>query len=131
MNKMVENSSDNHIQNLKESAKFAGKFALTFSAVSRRVRAGINPHRDEKSQDSEGENWRKQSSAFLFVEVVVTNVVAMGVLDRAKQVSGLSDADGSTRPYVCLACETAFEVQHHSCPVCGSFDVRCSRWVQE
>lgn len=54
----------------------------------------------------------------------------MGVFDRAKEVSGMTDeADGP--PYVCLACETVFEVQHHTCPVCGSFDVRRSKWVQK
>ena len=55
----------------------------------------------------------------------------MGVFDRAKMVSGLSSAEGDAGPYVCLACEARFEVQHHCCPVCGSFDVRYSRWVQE
>ena len=55
----------------------------------------------------------------------------MGVLDRAKKVSGIAGHVDESLPYVCLACETTFEVQHHSCPVCGSFDVRYSRWVQE
>jgi rRNA maturation endonuclease Nob1 len=55
-------------------------------------------------------------------------VVAMGVLERAKEVSGISTEDGEL-PYVCLACETPFDVQHHSCPVCGSFDVRRAKWV--
>jgi rRNA maturation endonuclease Nob1 len=55
----------------------------------------------------------------------------MGVLNRAKQVSGISKVDEERPPYVCLACETVFEVQHHTCPVCGSFDVRRSKWVQE
>jgi len=55
----------------------------------------------------------------------------MGVIDRAKAMSGLSETEEERLPYVCLACETAFEVQYHACPVCGSFDVRCSRWVQE
>ena len=55
----------------------------------------------------------------------------MGVLDRAKEVSGISEEDGESLPYVCLACETVFEVQHHTCPVCGSFDVRHSKWVQQ
>jgi rRNA maturation endonuclease Nob1 len=54
----------------------------------------------------------------------------MGVLDRAKEVSGISDEE-EPLPYVCLACETPFEVQHHSCPACGSFDVRRSKWVTE
>ena len=55
----------------------------------------------------------------------------MGVLDRAKEVSGISDGEQERLPYVCLACETAFEVQHHSCPVCGSFDIRLGKWVEE
>ena len=55
----------------------------------------------------------------------------MGVLDRAKEVSGLSGSGETANAYVCLACETTYEVQHHSCPVCGSFDIRCSKWVQE
>jgi len=58
-------------------------------------------------------------------------VVVTGVLDRAKEVSGISDGNGELPPYVCLACEAPFEVQHHSCPVCGSFDVRRSKWVME
>jgi rRNA maturation endonuclease Nob1 len=59
------------------------------------------------------------------------SVVVMGVLDRAKEVSGLSESGETANAYVCLACETTYEVQHHSCPVCGSFDIRCSKWVQE
>ena len=55
----------------------------------------------------------------------------MGVLDRAKEVSGISTADDESLPYVCLACETGFEVQHHRCPACGGFDVRSTEWVQE
>ncbi len=54
----------------------------------------------------------------------------MGVLDRAKEVSGVSESDEEHPQYVCLACETPFEVQHHTCPVCGSFDIRCSKWVE-
>jgi rRNA maturation endonuclease Nob1 len=56
----------------------------------------------------------------------------MGVLDRAKSISGLGTGeDGDPPPYICLACETEFEVQHHSCPACGSFDIRRSKWVTE
>jgi len=54
----------------------------------------------------------------------------MGVLDRAKEVSGLSGADEESPPYVCLACDSPFEVQHHRCPACGSFDVRREKWVR-
>lgn len=55
----------------------------------------------------------------------------MGVLDRAKQVSGLTTREDGHQPYVCLACESPWPVQHHTCPVCGSFDVRRTRWVLE
>lgn len=58
-------------------------------------------------------------------------VVAMGVLDRAKQVSGITATAAARSPYVCLACETTFEVQYHSCPDCGSFDIRRSKWLRE
>jgi len=54
----------------------------------------------------------------------------MGVLDRAKEVSGVKTTGGNRPPYVCLACETPFEVQHHSCPGCGSFDIRRSKWIE-
>ncbi len=59
------------------------------------------------------------------------DVVAMGVLDRAKQVSGVTESGEECLPFVCLACESPFEVQHHSCPVCGSYDLRSAKWVQE
>jgi rRNA maturation endonuclease Nob1 len=55
----------------------------------------------------------------------------MGVLNKAKKVSGISEEGEERALYVCLACETTFEVQHHTCPTCGSFDVRHSKWVQE
>jgi rRNA maturation endonuclease Nob1 len=58
-------------------------------------------------------------------------VVAMGVFDRAKEVSGISRSEDESFPYVCLACEAGFDVQHHRCPVCGSFDVRRTKWVQK
>ena len=53
----------------------------------------------------------------------------MGVLNRAKAVSGLGSSDDDADPYICLACETTFEVQHHSCPACGSYDIRRAKWV--
>lgn len=53
----------------------------------------------------------------------------MGVIDRAKQVSGFAEREDGHRPYVCLACETPYFVQYHTCPVCGSFDLRRTRWV--
>jgi rRNA maturation endonuclease Nob1 len=55
----------------------------------------------------------------------------MGVIDRAKRASGTSETAEDRLSYVCLACSTPFEVQYHSCPRCGSFDVRCAKWVQE
>lgn len=55
----------------------------------------------------------------------------MGVFDRAKAVSGISAATEDATPYVCIFCGETFEVQHHRCPDCNSFDIRYSRWVQE
>lgn len=52
----------------------------------------------------------------------------MGVLMKTERTS---DTDGEYSQYVCLSCGTGFEVQHHVCPVCESFDVRYSKWVQE
>ena len=74
---------------------------------------------------------RKQSTSFLAIEHLSRSVVAMDVLDRAKQVSGISTEDEECLPYVCLACETEFEVQYHRCPDCESFDVRYSKWNQQ
>jgi len=84
-----------------------------------------------ESRDVTAKKCRKQSPAFLFACCIETNVVAMGVLDRARAMSGLTDSEDDGLPYVCLACETALEVQHHNCPVCGSFDIRCSKWIRE
>lgn len=84
-----------------------------------------------ESRDVTAKKCRKQSPAFLFACCIKTNVVAMGVLDRARAMSGLTDSEDDGLPYVCLACETALEVQHHNCPVCGSFDIRCSKWIRE
>lgn len=56
----------------------------------------------------------------------------MGVLEKATSLAKIaSDTQESSPWYVCLACETRFELQHHTCPVCGSFDVRRSKWVEE
>ena len=73
----------------------------------------------------------KQSPSFLSSYCFEVSVVAMGVLNRAKAMSGLAASEEDGLPYVCLACETALEVRHYTCPVCGSFDVRCSKWVRE
>lgn len=55
----------------------------------------------------------------------------MGVLDRARALSGLDAEEDEPQPYVCLTCEAGLEVQHHSCPDCGSFDIRRSKWLEE
>ena len=72
-----------------------------------------------------------QSSVFCTWGRVEITVVTMGVIDRAKELSGLDSSDDGEERYVCLACETTFEIQYHSCPTCGSFDVRCARWTSE
>ena len=43
----------------------------------------------------------------------------------------LSAREDGHPTYVCLACESGFDVQHHSCPVCGSYDLRRARWVTD
>lgn len=53
----------------------------------------------------------------------------MGVFDRAKAASGLSGEPGTGKPYICLDCEMRYEVQHHSCPNCGCYDIRVAKWV--
>lgn len=52
----------------------------------------------------------------------------MGVF-RSNDASHLGSPDGS--PYVCMQCETAFEVQYHSCPACGGYDVRWTKWLRK
>ncbi|WP_225333289.1 hypothetical protein [Halomicrobium urmianum] len=51
----------------------------------------------------------------------------MGVLDKARDLSRRGKS--KRRPYVCVTCETAFEVQYHACPACGGYDVRRTEWV--
>jgi rRNA maturation endonuclease Nob1 len=55
------------------------------------------------------------------------DVVTMGVLERAKRASGLSSSE--TLPYMCIDCDTRFDVQYHTCPVCGKYDIRRAKWV--
>lgn len=57
-------------------------------------------------------------------------MVAMGVLQRAMRASGLAKRENGRKAFVCLACGSPFEVQYHSCPVCGSYDLRRARWVR-
>jgi hypothetical protein len=79
--------------------------------------------------DVGGRKRRERSPAFLSMAVVRVSVVGMGVLDRAKEVSGFA-ADTQPSPFVCLDCETPLDVQHHTCPVCESFDVRREKWIR-
>ncbi|WP_233263419.1 hydrogenase maturation nickel metallochaperone HypA [Halorhabdus sp. CUG00001] len=53
----------------------------------------------------------------------------MGVFDRGRFNLGSEDAE--TVPYLCLSCETPLPVQYHSCPECGSYDVRRAKWVDD
>lgn len=51
----------------------------------------------------------------------------MGVLrERLGLLGGNEDEDP---PFVCASCERALDVQYHSCPYCGSYDVRRSEWA--
>ncbi|WP_436926947.1 hypothetical protein [Halosimplex amylolyticum] len=54
-------------------------------------------------------------------------MVTMGVLERAKRASGLSHSE--VRPYICVNCEAQFDVQYHTCPACGKYDVRRAKWM--
>jgi rRNA maturation endonuclease Nob1 len=53
---------------------------------------------------------------------------SMGVFDKARNVSHLGEQTG--RPYICLACEASFDLQHHACPACGGYDIRRAKWVE-
>lgn len=53
----------------------------------------------------------------------------MGVFNRAKNASHLGTPEGC--PYVCMGCEAALEVQYHSCPTCGGYDIRRTKWLGE
>lgn len=53
----------------------------------------------------------------------------MGVFGEANDESHLGNA--GDHPYVCMGCETALEVQYHSCPACGGYDIRRTKWLRE
>jgi rRNA maturation endonuclease Nob1 len=53
----------------------------------------------------------------------------MGVFDRKTEPSHLEDPEGT--PYICMGCEESLEVQYHSCPVCGGYDIRRTKWLRE
>jgi hypothetical protein len=49
-------------------------------------------------------------------------------IDRLLALAGLgpresTEATQSPSRYVCLGCETAYDVQYHVCPECGGFSV--------
>jgi len=52
----------------------------------------------------------------------------MGVFDKARNVSHFGEQ--TTCPYICLSCEASFDLQHHSCPACGGYDIRRAKWVE-
>jgi hypothetical protein len=108
-----------------------GDYRLSSGRARRQIAVECMENGNGKPQDCVGKDLRKRSHLFLPIQSNGIRVVMMGVFDRAREMSGLSTRADNARPYVCLACETAFEVQHHNCPVCGSFDIRRSRWVQE
>jgi len=49
----------------------------------------------------------------------------MGTLDRVLEHFSVEDAP---HEYVCLACETGYDVQHHVCPECGGYSVERTDW---
>lgn len=52
----------------------------------------------------------------------------MGVLDRSKWFT--RGDQGETFPYQCVSCEEPLPVQYHSCPECGSYDIRATKWLE-
>ncbi|QCC48354.1 hypothetical protein [Halobellus limi] len=49
-------------------------------------------------------------------------------IDRLLALAGLgprepAEATERSRPYVCLGCESTYDVQYHVCPNCGGFSV--------
>lgn len=53
----------------------------------------------------------------------------MGVFNRDRFISRSGGRESG--PYVCLSCETELPVQYHSCPECGSYDVRRAKWIDD
>jgi rRNA maturation endonuclease Nob1 len=51
----------------------------------------------------------------------------MGVFNTAGNSSAASDPEGSA--YICLACDTRYDLQYHVCPTCGSYDIRSVKWI--
>lgn len=48
----------------------------------------------------------------------------MGVLERLGR-----GGDEESYPYRCVSCGKRLPVQHHSCPECGSYDIRAAKWL--
>ncbi|WP_229114082.1 hydrogenase maturation nickel metallochaperone HypA [Halapricum desulfuricans] len=53
----------------------------------------------------------------------------MGVLDRAARLARGDQQE--TYPYRCMSCGADLPVQHHTCPECGSYDVRATKWIDD
>ncbi|WP_159077072.1 hypothetical protein [Halococcoides cellulosivorans] len=53
----------------------------------------------------------------------------MGVLQRGLGLLRTEDTDGENKPFVCTSCEHSLSVQYHTCPYCGSYDVRSAEWL--
>jgi len=49
----------------------------------------------------------------------------MGTLDRVLDHFSVEDVP---HEYVCLACETEYDVQHHVCPECGGYSIERTDW---
>ena len=48
----------------------------------------------------------------------------MGLFDTA-----VSPGEEPRRRYTCLVCRASFDVQYHSCPDCGAYDIRRTKWL--
>lgn len=53
----------------------------------------------------------------------------MGVLKRGLGILRAEDAGEEAKPFVCTSCERSLSVQYHTCPYCGSYDVRSAEWL--
>ncbi|MUV90308.1 hypothetical protein GJ629_10705 [Halapricum sp. CBA1109] len=53
----------------------------------------------------------------------------MGVLDRSTWFAHGEESDRD--PYRCVSCGQSLPVQYHSCPECGSYDIRAAKWLDD
>jgi rubrerythrin len=51
----------------------------------------------------------------------------MGLIDGVSRLV----RPGRGREYVCIQCGLTCKRQHFVCPACGSYDVRCQKWLGE